>query len=363
MDTRVVIISDGKRGHENQSRVVARILDDANPLVMLLRDGGITEAMLRLRLRGKGAAAIPQAKAARLVKRYLQPEQPGNFREFAAGAEEHRARGRLFTVSTGTPPATFNLVMAALLRCPPIVNMTPSLLPLQLFGLCIVPAHDVHPGVYLPPNVVVSPLALGHHDAAAAQLMAGQLSRDAGLAAGEEYWGVAIGGPSKSCPWHGDRVTDELAALHGLARGEKIRLLVTTSRRTPEYCLNWLRRHYVDSDRVAYFLDASQDPSNPLPAFYELSRRMFVTGDSFSMLSEAIHAGHRPVVLETAPALPGGKLGRALRSLDEAGLAVLGETGSHLPQRVALQPAGRQAANEYYGQLRAEVRGRLGLDG
>ena len=364
MAVRAVIVSDGKRGHENQSRVVARMLGDDAPLLMLLRDnvreGGALELFWRMRFRLAGPGSIPQAAAAKAVQQLLKPEEPAAFREFAKEAADYTGAGNLFTISTGTPPATCNLILARLLGARPLVCMTPSLLPRELFTLSIVPRHDL-PGEP-PPGVVPTLLALGYYDEPAAQLLAGTLCAEYHLEREQLYWGVAMGGPSKACPWHGDRVLDELAELYGLAKGQGAQLLVTTSRRTPEYVTAWLKQHYQNTPTVPYFLDASDDPLNPLPAFYDLCQRMFVTGDSFSMASEAIQAGHCPVILLTSPLPPPGKLTRALSGLAQTGQVVIElDDEESLALRVARQPDSRGAANAEYERLRVEVRCRLGL--
>jgi mitochondrial fission protein ELM1 len=274
--------------------------------------------------------------------------------------KERMAELTLFTVSSGTPAATLNLVLARMLGARSVVNMTPSLLPRRHFALNVVPAHDVTAGTRLPANVVVTPLALGYHERAAAELMAGQLAVEHRLERAARYWGVAIGGPSRACPWVGDRILDELAALHGLAKQHGAELLVTTSRRTPAYCTAWLRKHYLGSPQLAYFLDAAEDPLNPLPALYELSVRMFVTTDSFSMVSEAVHAGHRPVLLRVRVGCPPGKLGRALTMLEGKGLAVLGDEDAGLAARLLAEP-GRADPNRHYEMLSGQVRAKLGL--
>lgn len=364
--SRCVIVSDGKRGHENQSRVLARMLGDTEPLTMLLkpgiREGGAAELVLRLRLAWGGRAALGSGQAQQLVRRYLRPALAEEFRAFAEEIKEQGGgRPALFTVSSGTPPATFNLVLARMLGALSVVNMTPSLLPRARFDLNIVPAHDTREGERPAPNVIVSRLALGYHDSAAAELQAVQLALDHGLERGARYWGVAIGGPSRACPWSGDRALDELAQLHGLARGEGATLLVTTSRRTPAHCLAWLNKHYRVSPQIGYFLDAAADPFNPLPAFYELAERMFITADSYSMLCEAVHAGHRPVALRVRHGWAPGKLGRSLSELARAELAVLGPDDAELPSRVPPVPK-RHAPNVHYEELRTAVRYKLGLD-
>lgn len=367
MQPRCVIVSDGKRGHENQSRTAARMLGDQSPLLMLLRErfreGGFNEVLLRLSLALRGPGALTKRRAARLVARWLKPETKYGFRDFANEVAASQGGLRLFAVSTGTPPATLSLVLARMLGAQSVVNMTPSLLPRAHFDLSIVPAHDLPAGVDPPAGVVVTRLALGYHDTAAAEFMAGQLCLEQQLERGGRYWAVAIGGSSAACSWAGDRVLDELAALHGLARGEGAKLLVTTSRRTPPHCLAWLRSHYLARPQVPYFLNAAADPFNPLPAFYELCERIFVTGDSYSMICEAVHAGHRPVVLRTRVGGVPGKLGRALSSLAEAGLVVYDDEAAEreLPERLSGIAAERGEPNGEYERVAAAVRAKLSL--
>lgn len=365
MPARCVIISDGKRGHENQSRVVARMLGDSAPLVMHLRpqvrEGGWNETLLRLRFRFMCTASLDQQNAAGLVKRYLQPEAAGDLRRLAQAVKEQGSALQLVTISAGTPPATFNLVMARLLKAKSICIMTPSLLPQIRFTLNIVPAHDVSAGSRLAENVIATPLALGYHDTAAAELLAGQLAVEYKLDRSARYWGVAVGGPSRTCPWAGDCILDELAALHGLANGMDARLLVTTSRRTPSHVTAWLKQHYGDSERVPYILDAARNPLNPLPAFYELCERIFITADSFSMLSEAVQAGHKPAILSVRQGVAPGKLGRSLDLLKERGW-VFPSDDRELPERIPAEPESRCEANTQYEKLRAAVREKLALN-
>jgi len=356
MPARCVIISDGKRGHENQSRTTARMLGDRDPLLMLLRPRAI-EWPWRIRLAYFGTDWLKRKQATRIVARLLKPESNEEFRQFAEEVRDARGTLRLFTISTGTSPAALNLVCARMLGAAPVVNMTPSLLPRQLFSLNIVPAHDLPANQATPDNVIVTQLALGYHDQTAAQHLAGQLKKDYAFPADQHYWGVAIGGPSRACPWMGDRVLDELAALHGLSKGEGAKLLVTTSRRTPEHCLNWLKSHYLTSPQVPYFLNATEDPLNPLPAFYELCERIFVTGDSYSMVCEAVHAGHHPVVLMTSPGEVPGKLGRALTRLAQTELVNYRADDAQrtLPERLINVPPLRSEPNSEYQRVQAAV--------
>src|SRR5688572_2210523 len=143
-EVKVVISSDGKRGHENQSRVLARMLGDTEPLVMRLRnpEGGWGETLLRAAFAVRGRWRMPKRSAGERVRELMRPESPAAFRDFSTDIGKHRDAYHIFTVSTGTPPATGNLLLSCLLDAEALCVMTPSLLPRRLFKLQIVPAHD-----------------------------------------------------------------------------------------------------------------------------------------------------------------------------------------------------------------------------
>jgi mitochondrial fission protein ELM1 len=356
---RVVIASDDKRGHENQSRVVARILGDTEPLVLHLRPGA-ADLALRLQFMLFGTHSMSTLRAADIVRRSLQPEQPAGFRAFAHEYRQAQGKLRLFTVSTGTRAAAYNLVLSRMLSAIPVVNMTPSLLPRKLFELNIVPEHDVSRERNVPANVLTTTLALGYHDTQAAQLLASRLAMEHGLDERGNYLGVCIGGPTRDIPYPAGWCEQLLRQLLAAAKPAGLRLLITTSRRTAVEDTKALVALAESNPDVAYFLDANADPLNPLPAFYELARVMAITADSYSMVSEAIHAGHTPLVLEPPGAKTDAKVVRSLERLKEKGLLNLitagdGSTAEQLSAQLTAPPH-RQQPNGPYGQLRTAVR-------
>jgi mitochondrial fission protein ELM1 len=362
LPVRVVIASDAKRGHENQSRVLARLLGDTEPLVLHLRPHN-DELSLRLRFALFGREALSQLRAADIVRSCLQPERPEVFRAFAHDYRQAQGRLRLFCVSTGTPPATFNLVLARMLHAQSVVNMTPSLLPRRLFDLNIVPEHDVARLRKRPANVLTTTLALGYHDALAAQALAARLTREHELDPAGKYAALCIGGPTPDIPYPDGWCEAQLGQLLAAAQQLGLRLLITTSRRTPARDTAAIIAVIRDHPQVAYFLDAHADPLNPLPAFYELARCVAITADSFSMVSEAIHAGHRPIVLTPPAAKRGAKVMRSLRRLQQKTLLAVSQAAPPdvVAQQIAQLPP-RGIPNAMYEQLHSAVCERLGLD-
>ena len=101
--------------------------------------------------------------------------------------------------------------------------------------------------------------------------------------------GVIVGGPNKcsamTVEWMKSRLDEIFAANKGA------QLVVTTSRRTPADV-----EALVDSYPWAYKLIYSKDHFNPIPAFVQLAKRLYVTAESTGMLSEACTFGKAEVI-------------------------------------------------------------------
>ncbi|MDQ3022966.1 MAG: mitochondrial fission ELM1 family protein [bacterium] len=365
-EVRVVIASDGKRGHENQSRVLARMLGDTEPLVMHLRnpEGGWGETLLRAAFALRGKWRMPKRSAGERVRELMRPESPAAFRDFSAEIGRNRDAYRIFTVSTGTPPATGNLLLSCLLDAEALCVMTPSMLPKRLFKLMIVPQHDARYKV--PENVIVHPLALSYHDHARANQVAREVKDQANFNCETKYLVLAIGNIS-DFPNPSEFV---LTAVREIAREYGYKLLLTTSRRTHAVHLEAIKEVLISSEGlVAHFVDAAKDSMNPLPGYFEFAERVIITSDSYSMVGEAIQAGHQPIVCMYDRERT--KLRKALAALKQQSLIKMLDT-TNFDGNVGLlngyradwagTPGRIFEPNRFYNELRAEVRSRLGLD-
>ncbi|MCB1216090.1 mitochondrial fission ELM1 family protein [bacterium] len=370
MPVRVVIASDGKKGHLNQSLVAARMLGDENPMVVTLRKD-FNELPLRLRFASLGRGAITRAGARGLVERKMFDELPIGLTTLGNGKLPQDKDLRIFTVSTGTSVATANLVLARMLQADPIVCMTPSLLPRKLFRLNLVPPHDVKDREHLPENIIVTPAALSHHDEIASFDMANQLARDNNLNPDFEYIAMAIGGPSNSAPWREETVIEGLREVLKTAEVHEQKLLVSTSRRTPDWCRNWLIANYVGNPAVSYFLDANNSELNPLPGFFVLADGVVVTCDSFSMVGEAVNSGHRPIVIKVNEPPQSvkeaefkveklDKMNRAVMNLSNEGLVDIANDAFEI-RGCIIRRSRRKKPNLLYERVMDEVRQRLNI--
>ncbi|MBQ3672797.1 MAG: mitochondrial fission ELM1 family protein [Kiritimatiellae bacterium] len=261
---KILILTDGKAGHENQSKAFARALG---------RDAEIVKVAFK-------------SKAAKLLS-YLADRlgigAPGLFRTERAVAGD-------FAAVVGTGSGTFYAAktLARRLGVKVGVVLYPRGYDLATFDCVMAPVFD-NPAPR--PNVVTIPANLVANDAAfydkGVDAFAAHYLRANGrpLATdGAPAVAVIVGGPNKCSTltpaWMKARLDEVFAANAGA------RLWVTTSRRTPKDV-----EAVVDSYPWDYRLIYSRDQFNPIPAFVKLANRLYVTAESTGMLSESCTCG------------------------------------------------------------------------
>ena len=100
---------------------------------------------------------------------------------------------------------------------------------------------------------------------------------------------VIVGGPNKCSTMEEGWMKSELDRIFAQKGGAA--MCVTTSRRTPPAI-----ERLVDSYPWDYKLIYSRDHFNPIPAFVSLAKKLYVTAESTGMLSEACTCGNAEVV-------------------------------------------------------------------
>jgi mitochondrial fission protein ELM1 len=228
-------ISDGKPGHDNQSRGLAEaILRSMQGGEHIIKLGETRGFFARLRAAVKAAAFLP---APDLI--------------LAAGHATHPAL----------------LWLARKFRAKSVVLMKPSL-PLSWFDLCIAPEHDFPDGCAAP-NLILTRGALN-------RVRPGSGEKSGKL--------ILLGGPSKTHGWDAAAVLSMLAKTTDRGGWE-----LTDSRRTPEGFLDQIRERFPG---IAVY-SHSETPPGWVPDKLREAKEAWVTEDSVSMIYEALTSGAR----------------------------------------------------------------------
>ena len=278
---KVLILTDGKAGHENQSKAFARALGCDFEVVRVEFRSKLAKALSYLLDR----VGIATSNLWRLVPETADPAEPlpAPFRPAA-----------VIGTGSGTFYAAKSMARKLGVKCG--VVLYPRGYRLSTFDCILAPAFD-RPAA--APNVIEIPANLVANDAefyakgvAAFQEKRGLQSSDS---ESPNAVAVIIGGPNKCSTMTPDWMKTQLDLIFNsnnqTPEHSNIQFWVTTSRRTPPEV-----EQVVDSYPWDYKLLYSKDHFNPIPAFVQLAKRLYVTAESTGMLSEACTFGSAEVV-------------------------------------------------------------------
>lgn len=124
--------------------------------------------------------------------------------------------------------------------------------------------------------------------------------------------GIVIGGDNKIFKMTVEDLEKQLDFIKAYYAGYDI--AITTSPRTSDEVEKLVASYHFD-----YEVIFSKNPINPIPDFLEQCETMFITGDSTSMISEAVSYGQSNVVVLPLESQGDNKFTRFMSSLAEEG--------------------------------------------
>ena len=265
---KAIILTDGKAGHENQSKAFARSLGLDFELVPVKFKSPFHKALSYL-LDRLGVRTVGLLQGLDDILHSSTPPVTHSSTVIGTGS--------------GTFYAAKALARRIGAKCG--VVLYPRGYALSSFDCILAPSFD-NPAER--PNVVEIPANLVANDAEFYEKgVASFAARHAGPT--DNLVGVIVGGPNKCSSMSADWMKARLDEIFAANKGAQ--MCVTTSRRTPADV-----EVVVDSYPWDYKLIYSKDHFNPIPAFVKLAKRLYVTAESTGMLSEACTFGSAEVV-------------------------------------------------------------------
>lgn len=259
--SKAIILTDGKAGHENQSKAFARAL-------------GCEATILDVSYKSKFHKALSYLLD-RLGARTLKLFKP---------FDQTAAEGAKVVIGTGS--GTFYAVkaLAQKIGAKAAVVLFPRGYDLGSFDCILAPVFDNPPAreniIPIPVNLVASDESFYAKGVEA--FCARYTPRAKGAIA------VVVGGPNKCSTMSAGWMKKELEKIFDETKD--FEHWVTTSRRTPQDV-----EDVVDSFPFDYKLIYSRDKFNPIPAFVKLASRLYVSAESTGMLSEVCSFGESQV--------------------------------------------------------------------
>ncbi len=276
---KILILTDGKAGHENQSRAFARALGRETVMVPVKFKSPLHKALSYL-LDHIGIHTLSLFTPIEAIAPKLETRNPAP------------AYAAVIGTGSGTFYAAKTLARAAGVKCG--VVLYPRGYKISTFDCILAPAFDRPPKA---PNVVEIPANLVANDDAFYKSGTKAFLERHPSAKDAEAVAVIIGGPNKCSTMTADWMRRELEKIFGTykpetqnskpeTRNQKLEFWVTTSRRTPPAV-----EAVVDTFPFDYKLIYSRDHFNPIPGFVSLAKTLYVTAESTGMLSEACTFG------------------------------------------------------------------------
>ena len=279
---KVLILTDGKAGHENQSKAFARALGCEFDLV---------EVHFK-------------SKLSKTLSYLLDRVGIRTMRLLSAAVDCSRLQSKPVAV-IGTGSGTFYAAkaMAKKLGVKCGVVLYPRGYDISSFDCVLAPAFDrpkkAANVIEIPANLVANDEAFYEKGVAAFAEKRGFQISDFRFQSldpeSQNAIAVIVGGPNKCSTMTPEWMKIQLDAIFNsntqTLPNSKTEFWVTTSRRTPPEV-----EQVVDSYPWDYKLLYSKDHFNPIPAFVKLAKKLYVTAESTGMLSEACTFGSAEVV-------------------------------------------------------------------
>ena len=270
---KVLILTDGKAGHENQSKAFARAL-------------GCEFDLVEIHFKSKLAKALS----------YLL-DWLGVLNTNLTDLTDSKKRDYVAVIGTGSGTFYAAKAVAKKLGVKCGVVLYPRGYDVKSFDCVLAPAFDrpktAANVIEIPANLVANDEAFYSKGIEDFKAHYGKCSNGGAFECSNAQ-AVIIGGPNKCSTMTLEWMKAQLDAIFNSkpqTSNRKPEFWVTTSRRTPPDV-----EAVVDSYPWNYKLLYSKDHFNPIPAFVKLAKKLYVTAESTGMLSEACTFGSAEVV-------------------------------------------------------------------
>lgn len=291
-DRSVLILSDGKTGHLNQSLAVLDGIREELAAQGVPADR-VRSTIVEARYRGVGwegaASALVRLTGGRFPFK-------ATFMRAALDPACHAAIEKSHAdvvISCGSSLLPVNLFTKEINLARSVVVMKPYLAPGR-FDAVIVPRHDKMKD---SPNVFVTERALSGVTAESLKREAARLAVEFPQSSGRRTIGLLIGGDTPAVRFDRARFEKVLEGVLRCADEERALVFATSSRRTPKWADELLKKTFGDRARCPLLVIANEsNRAGIVGGILGLCDAIVVTGESISMVSEAVSSG-KPVAV------------------------------------------------------------------
>ncbi|MDQ1328035.1 MAG: hypothetical protein QG641_1320 [Candidatus Poribacteria bacterium] len=284
---RILILSDGKPGHYNQSLgIIDRLSDVCAETIQIKFKRKWRDNLIRVTMHLLGGIKLPDG----FIKAMLTWGLDNSSTKSLLKADKFD-----IILSAGSSVAPINLLLGRLTGAKTVVCTRPSPLGIKHFDLALLPEHSRPRRI--PKNVVMTFGVPNRITLESVEKAGTELSRQVGIS-GNGVIGVLLGGDD---PYY--RISPDMAhrlcnALSDISRQTNMRIALTTSRRTDTEAENVIESKLRDQPYCCLLVSArSGGQKNIVSGILGISDITIVTEDSFSMVCESASSGKKIMIL------------------------------------------------------------------
>jgi KDO2-lipid IV(A) lauroyltransferase len=294
----LVILDDGRTGHLRQSQALSLSIAQA----LAARGKTVREYTVQVSFRSefmKDLCALtgflgqyfPSLRSTAVLQCFLTAE---SFKCLTAKKAD-------YFLSCGSSVASVHFLSTPWQMARSVVILKPGLLSLRGFDLVVLPQHDMPAVIPTKTRIAIT--------RAAPNLITDKYLKDQTELLLKRYShlknsyrtkiGVLVGGNTKGVEFTESAIKIIIHQIKEVAQQLNADILLTTSRRTPENVEQALWRELKKFDRCALLVSATQsNVPEAVGGILGLADYVVVSGESISMVSEAISSGKKTVVFK-----------------------------------------------------------------
>jgi len=289
----ILVLNDEKAGHLNQSLAVARQIQRARA-TQNYGPGDTDIVIVDVKYKSRLSRAI--LTFASIFASWRCHGRMG-FMKICLQSDSYAklmSRYAEFIVSCGSSLAPVNIFMSKENNAKNVVVMDPAIpLGLNKFSFVIAPKHD---RMKRAKNVIMTTLAPNLVDAASLRSQGEKLKNNVKIEK-DKIVGLLIGGDNPEFELSDDLLKKTLADLLKVCESNDAELLVTTSRRTNKTQEAIIKAALQKNPKCRVLVIANENnPEGIVAGILALSNVVVVSGESVSMVSEAVSSGRKTVV-------------------------------------------------------------------
>jgi KDO2-lipid IV(A) lauroyltransferase len=318
---RIIIVDDGRTGHLRQSQSLARHLRE------ILREKGksVEENIVFLQWRGPWAVSLFSfyvflaqylsfLRREDCLKRFLTDASFSDVMKYKAD----------YVVSCGSQGAGVNFILSQNHLAKSISILTPGLVSPERFDVVVLPQHD-KPKTMRRARLITPKVSPNLINTAYLKEQSEGLVKHYSHLKGNARtkFGVLIGGNTKGVKFDEAQIRELMGQIKEAALHYNADILLTTSRRTPLVIEQIIAKELKGFERCSLCIIANQrNIPEAVGGILGLSDLVIVSGESISMVSEALSSGKRTIVFS-----PHGRYGNKPRDKYEDFVLKLNDEG------------------------------------